>query len=83
MNFYASMLNQLRESAAFIQANSQHFQPETGIILGTGLGLSISARLVEALGGHMSVESELGQGSLFHFSMRLVRDTQAVDDFLR
>ena len=49
---------------------------------GTGLGLSISARLVEALGGHMSVESELGQGSQFHFSIRLEQDTQMVADDL-
>ena len=34
---------------------------------GTGLGLAISLRLVEALGGHMDVNSKLGEGSSFIF----------------
>jgi signal transduction histidine kinase/BarA-like signal transduction histidine kinase/HPt (histidine-containing phosphotransfer) domain-containing protein len=38
---------------------------------GSGIGLAISRRLVEAMGGQLAVESELGRGSTFMFALRM------------
>ena len=52
---------------AFTRAESS----VTNKIQGTGLGMAITRNLVEAMGGTIDVESELGQGSCFEILIEL------------
>ena len=73
---------QTRLFQSFTQADSSMARKYGG----TGLGLTISQRLTQMMGGEISINSEAGKGSYFHFTLELQkvndpRDYQLVSGF--
>jgi two-component system sensor histidine kinase RpfC len=59
---------------AFAQADEQKKRANSG----TGLGLAIAKQLVEAMGGAIVLQSEIGKGSTFTVTLTLDQDTSGV-----
>ncbi|MDL2209336.1 response regulator [Desulfovibrio sp. OttesenSCG-928-O18] len=60
----------LAEQARIFEAFTQIDNSSTRKYAGTGLGLSIVQRLVELMGGGITVESAAGEGTTIHCSLR-------------
>lgn len=70
------------DQALIFEKFRQGASAESPIVKGTGLGLAIARALVAEHGGEIGVESELGQGSTFWFTLPNWRMSSATENGL-
>ncbi|HEX9018827.1 MAG TPA: ATP-binding protein, partial [Anaerolineaceae bacterium] len=58
----------------FTRLPSDPFQPGSKVPKGLGLGLAFCKLAVQALGGKIGVESEMGAGSCFFFTVPIAKE---------
>jgi len=70
------------QQSQLFQAFQQAEASTTRKFGGSGLGLSISKSIVEMMGGKIWVESEIGKGSTFAFTVQLKRGVEQAQDLV-
>lgn len=68
------------DMALIFQKFRQGSSPDNPLVKGTGLGLAIAKALVAEHGGDIGVESVVGQGSTFWFTLPKWRDDESSSD---
>ncbi|MBE9549089.1 MAG: hypothetical protein IMF09_06730 [Proteobacteria bacterium] len=74
-------LNEAQQATIF-DAFEQVDQTANRRFGGTGLGLTISQKIVQSMGGSISLESEVDKGSCFHFDLPLQQRDGSQQDWL-